>query len=367
MALGGTKERRDELLLVIAFWTFSDLVFWVPYIIQSGGLTPDRAVSIPLVYFLGLVGAIALFPVVRRANQTNVFAALAFLTPIVMLLGLVVSYLDLLIFDAVGAAFGQPEDDRVLLRMVSSFSAFFSQYAIVAAIIWTLEATRARRQREAELASSRVAAAEAANAANLARLSALRYQLNPHFLFNTLNSISSLVVTKRNAEGEEMLERLSEFLRMTLGDQNEGQDTLEKELETIDAYLSIERVRFGDRLETVVNVPAELRDAEMPPFLLQPLVENSVKYGLASTAETLHLRIEATRDNEDLVIVVEDDGKAIETGSKGSGIGLKNIEERLAVLHGERGRLETVKREEGYLAVVRMPLRFPANDFGMAK
>lgn len=359
MTRSGTKERRNELLLIFAFWTLSDIVFWVPYIIQSGGLTPDRAISIPLVYILGLAGAYSLFPIVRRANQTNVIKALVFLTPVVAFFGLSVSYLDLVIFDAVGAALDQPKDDRVLLRLVSSFSAFFSQYAIVAAIIWSLDATRARRARETELASTRIAAAEAANAANLARLSALRYQLNPHFLFNTLNSISSLVVTKRNTEGEEMLERLSEFLRMTLGDQSGQRDTLEKELETIEAYLSIERVRFGDCLETRINVPAELRDAAMPPFLLQPLVENSVKYGMAADDGPMVLSIDASRDGDDLVVVVEDDGRSLGSQQKGAGIGLRNISERLTVLFGTRARLETAKRENGFLAVVRLPLELP--------
>lgn len=356
METTASDERRHEVLLVVLIWTFSDLVFWAPYAMRAGPMTSDKLIGIPIVFLLGLSGALALFPIIRRAHPLKMIVALPLLLPIFAVMGLVISAIDIWIFDTLASLLASvPDGADYQARLISNFSAFFTQYGIIAAVICNFEANRARRDREVELANAKVAAAQAANAANLARLSALRYQLNPHFLFNTLNSISSLVITKRNSEGEAMLERLADFLRMTLGDRSCEGERLEHELETIDAYLAIERVRFGERLAVEICATPETRDAEMPSFLLQPLVENAVKYGMSSNLDCLIVRIEAMREDDDLVVIVEDNGTGSEGPVSSTGIGTKNVQERLTALYGERGKLQTARRESGYIAIVRLP------------
>src|SRR5690606_1139451 len=149
---------------------------------------------------------------------------------------------------------------------------------------------------------------EAERTATAARLAALRYQLNPHFLFNTLNAISSLVVTRRNAEAEGMLSRLSDFLRATLADVSDSVVSLDAELATLQTYLEVEALRFADRLIIEVDCPAALRDANVPGFILQPLVENAIKYAVAPAKRPVTIQIIAKRQGDALVLQVNDDG-----------------------------------------------------------
>jgi LytS/YehU family sensor histidine kinase len=199
---------------------------------------------------------------------------------------------------------------------------------------------------------------EAQNMATAARLAALRYQLNPHFLFNTLNAVSSAVVNHRIEEAETMLSRLADFLRVTLAADPQAMIPLEDELETLQAYLAIEGERFRDRLGVRFVCPDRLLQALVPSFLLQPLVENSIKHGVSRTTRTVTLRVEAMQDGDDLVVIVEDDGggRATERPAPGSGVGLENVRQRLEVLYGSRGALQATPRERGYLAMIRLPL-----------
>jgi hypothetical protein len=207
------------------------------------------------------------------------------------------------------------------------------------------------KNRERELAEARAAAHQA-------QAAALRFQLNPHFLFNTLNALSSLVVTGRNEDAELMIGKLSDFLRATINSDPEGEVPLDDELATLQAYLDIEAVRFGDRLSVEVVSPAHLLDALVPSFLLQPLAENAVKYGVAPSRRPVSIRVEARQDGEDLVVSVEDDGgQAFGVLPKGgTGVGLANIRKRLSAAYGGRGQLEATARERGWQSTVRLPL-----------
>lgn len=188
------------------------------------------------------------------------------------------------------------------------------------------------------------------------QLAALRFQLNPHFLFNALNALSSLVVIGRVAQAEEMIGRLSGFLRATLGARDGAMVRLEDEFETIEAYLDVERVRFDDRLETRIQLPAELRCAEVPPFLLQPLVENAMKYGVAPARRLVVVEIAAVIEGGELWLTVRDDGEGADGVACGGGVGLANIRERLALSYGAAGLLEAGPEVHGgYRALVRLP------------
>jgi transcription initiation factor TFIIIB Brf1 subunit/transcription initiation factor TFIIB len=186
-----------------------------------------------------------------------------------------------------------------------------------------------------------------------AQLQALRMQLQPHFLFNTLNAISVLIPKDQEA-ARRMLRHLSEFLRLTL--QNNGAQLipLETELDLLDRYLQIERARFGDRLAIQRSVTGEALHAQVPNLILQPLVENAVRHGLAAQRGPALIAISATRENGTLRLQVRDNGRGLATGNgsqDGSGIGLSNTRARLQQLYGERYRFELSSAEEGGVVV----------------
>lgn len=161
-----------------------------------------------------------------------------------------------------------------------------------------------------------------------AQLRALRYQLSPHFLFNVLNAISTLVTEGEASMANTMIARLGEFLRATLDDQ-EVEVTLQRELTLADKYLAIERVRFGDRLRASIEADQEVLDALVPPLLLQPLVENAVRHGVANRMTASTISISAEHRGDRLHLRVSDDGPGWGVEPPQMGIGLRNVRERL--------------------------------------
>jgi sensor histidine kinase YesM len=200
--------------------------------------------------------------------------------------------------------------------------------------------------------------AEARHAAQQAQLAALRFQLNPHFLFNTLNAISSLIVTRRNDEAERMTMKLSEFLRLSLEADPDAEVTLDEELANTQSYLEIEAVRFSDRLHTEFECPAHLLHAYVPSFLLQPLVENSIKYAVAPSRQPVTLSVRVSAAQGMLLLVVEDSGRQGFGGapSGGTGVGLDNVRKRLAAFYGAQGTMETRASGRGFVVSLTLPL-----------
>ncbi len=176
-------------------------------------------------------------------------------------------------------------------------------------------------------------------AAHQAQLKMLRYQLNPHFLFNTLNAISTLILDGANQTANLAVSRLSDFLRYTLDNDPMKRVTLGSELGAIDLYLEIEKVRFGDRLVIEKDVEPRALEALVPSLILQPLIENAIKYAVTPREEGGTIRISALLQDDMLVIQLADDGPGLgngESGHKSCGVGLKNTRERLAQFYGER-------------------------------
>jgi LytS/YehU family sensor histidine kinase len=190
-----------------------------------------------------------------------------------------------------------------------------------------------------------------------ARLGALRMQMQPHFLFNSLNAITVIVRDQDTATATRLLEQLGEMLRRVMRADRPQEVPLADELDFVRQYLAIETVRFSDRLRPVFDVPPELRNALVPEFLLQPLVENAVRHGLAQRLGATLLRIEARRDGDELVLTVVDDGPGAGAAVT-EGVGLGNTRERLATLYGSRARLNLARTAEGGTRVtVRLPYR----------
>src|SRR5450631_175353 len=170
-----------------------------------------------------------------------------------------------------------------------------------------------------------------------AQLDSLRRQVEPHFLFNTLNAIAGLVREKRNDTAVSMIAGLSDFLRRAVEDSNRQQVPLGEEIEFLQKYMDIQKVRFAERLELSLDVPEELFSAQVPSLILQPMVENAVKHGVAKRVQGGAIRISAFRSNGVLTLSVYNDGPKlpVDWDKKGSGIGISNVRTRLRGLYGD--------------------------------
>jgi two-component system, LytTR family, sensor kinase len=191
--------------------------------------------------------------------------------------------------------------------------------------------------------------------ASTAQLAMLRYQLNPHFLFNTLNSISTLVLLKQTERANAMLARLSSFLRYTLANEPTAKVTLAQEVETLKLYLEIEKMRFEDRLRPHFKIESETIGARLPSLLLQPLIENAIKYAVTPAENGADIWMTATREGQAVRIEVADNGDG--TGdeiaaSPSTGVGLANIRDRLSQAYGAAHRFETRQNERGGFSVI---------------
>ena len=207
-------------------------------------------------------------------------------------------------------------------------------------------------------AAERRAAAYRAQAQS-AQLRALRYQINPHFLFNTLNSLSSLVMADRKDDAESMIMHISTFFRGSLAMDPMMDVTLAEEIELQKLYLAIEQVRFPDRLKVVIDVPAEARGVRLPGMLLQPIIENAIKYGVAHARNQVTVNLRAWRAADTLHIRIEDDGSGTQHKTeKGAGVGLRNVAERLEARFGAAAGLEYGAREGGgFFVHIRVPVQ----------
>jgi sensor histidine kinase YesM len=263
--------------------------------------------------------------------------------------------------------------DFTLQRTTTVGILYLWNFCLLMTLIWAMglqaradaNAERAARaEAEAERAEAEADEAEAEadraeDAAERAEAKALRLQLDPHFLFNTLNSISSLVTLARNDEAQRMLDALGGFLRASLHGDPTADVTLDEEIDTIDAYLGIESIRFGDRLAIAIEIAPGLSDVAVPNFILQPLVENAVKHGVAATRGPATLTIAAARDAGMLVLSVTNTRPAeAEAGEArpGTGIGLANIRQRLEIRYDDAASLETGPVENGWRSEIRLPV-----------
>jgi two-component system, LytTR family, sensor kinase len=210
------------------------------------------------------------------------------------------------------------------------------------------------------LANQAIDAARLNEQLSNAKLSALRQQIEPHFIFNALNAATGLVREGRNDAAVSMLVGLSDFLRRVATDHGDAQVALAQELEFLEKYLDIQKVRFADRLTVTMHVPAELLQAEIPSLLLQPLVENAIKHGIAKTVKGGVIRIAATNSGGKLRLRIYNDGPCLEAGwdAERGGIGLANLRTRLGLLYGTEFELRLANHDAGGVqASVTLPYR----------
>ncbi len=205
--------------------------------------------------------------------------------------------------------------------------------------------------------------------ASSAQLEMLRYQLNPHFLFNTLNSISTLVLLKQTERANAMLSRLSSFLRYSLVGEREGLATVAQETEALKLYLDIERTRFEERLRATFEIEPRAMDARLPSLILQPIIENAVKYAVTPAEDgadiAVDIRVVAHDHDLRLIITVADTGPGVDFAAlqgeapvttSGTGVGLPNIRDRLAQAYGDDHRFELEPNDpRGLIVLIDIP------------
>jgi len=225
----------------------------------------------------------------------------------------------------------------------------FLLYGTILLVGWLLESRERMARKEME-------AARLSEQLTKAQLSALRQQIEPHFLFNTLNTIAGLVREGRNDTAVDMIAGLSELLRHALKTSATQKMALGEELEILEKYLEIEKARFADRLTVKVEVPVELRQARVPSLILQPIVENAVKHGIAQRVQGGTIAIGAERRNGSLRLSVYNDGPGFSKERETpSGIGLENVRERLGSLYGSKGELHVENEGTGVRVTIAMP------------
>lgn len=217
-----------------------------------------------------------------------------------------------------------------------------------------------RQWRAGQLLTSELRLANARLETRLVRasLDALKMQLHPHFLFNTLNSVTSLIRNDRSREAEEVVAGLGELLRRALEHRQEAMDTLERELEFLRRYFEIERVRFQDRLQVEYDIPSDCLPALVPCLMLQPLAENAMKHGISRDPAARLLRVSARREKSHLVLTVYNDGSALPRDElvSGSGIGVQNTRARLHMLYEDDAKFELRDQPpRGVMARITLP------------
>ncbi len=202
--------------------------------------------------------------------------------------------------------------------------------------------------------------------ASTAQLAMLRYQLNPHFLFNTLNSISTLVLLKQTERANAMLSRLSSFLRYTLVNEPTAKVTLVQEVETLTLYLEIEKMRFEERLRPHFKIDGDTIGARLPSLLLQPLIENAIKYAVTSSEHGADIWLTARREGRAVRIEVADSGPGpggATVDAQSTGVGLANIQDRLAQAYGPAHGFSTRTNERGgFSVIIEIPLDIDQRD-----
>ncbi len=234
-----------------------------------------------------------------------------------------------------------------------------SQYNIILFLLWcafcsAILYAAQLQERERSLLQAQVLAREA-------ELKMLRYQINPHFLFNTLNAVSALIVTGQAPAAEAMINKLARFFRNALSRESTAKVTLAEELRVQLEYLDIELTRFPDRLSWSTQIEPGLDKALVPHLILQPLFENAIKHGVARTCAPVELQLSAVREGGQVILRVGNDIKSVGLkpdlrGAGGEGVGLANVARRLESFYGADAGLAVVQREERFTVELRLPI-----------
>ncbi len=342
---------REAVLLTLALWLFVAVIFLPTIIIRHWGTGVGSMALDFSTYLVSFALAMAMFWVFRKTVDWPQTARILILVASVFTVAVANTLFDLAYTDWVAANVESSWSNlqRTLERGYPSALNYTLVFGVNMAFFQLSFARRRELRQERQLVDAR-------SAAQQAQLAALRYQLNPHFLFNTLNSISALIVTRRNEDAEVMTDKLSSFLRTSLACDPAELVPLEHELSLIEEYLDIEGVRFGDRLNVEIDCNTDAGRALVPGFLVQPLVENAVKHGVAPSRDPVTITVRAAIEDKDLCITVANDHAGSGASAMhGTGVGLINVERRLEAVYGKAASLTTQRGEDFYTATICIP------------
>jgi two-component system, LytTR family, sensor kinase len=350
------QKRRNRLLLGFCFWTFLGLSFASQFYIISAKTGQDvswkQAVSYALAdWYVFALLSIPAAHMARRFRFEAGFSARSLTAHVVASVVFSFAYM------VIRALVGQWQSEAVFndifkLLLVKTWHYNLLTYWVIVAVSHAFDYYRKFRERE-------LRASELERHLVQAKLRALQMQLNPHFLFNTLHSISSLMHKDVDA-ADRMIARLSDLLRAALAGADTQIVSLRKELDLLQLYLGIEQIRFGSRLTIEMKIAPETMNAQVPNLILQPIVENAIKHGIERRARPGCISLEAHRHNGTLELAVSDNGAGL--GDKGQikeGVGISNTRARLRELYGETHRFELRPAQEGG---VRVELSFPFRE-----
>jgi two-component system, LytTR family, sensor kinase len=355
-----TRRKVGAAVLYFGTWTVLALLAAsqsiITYAYMGDGVVNRVAVlkvTLPLwliwsVLALAVIGAARRWPIAPGVWKRRIALHAA--------LNLVFAIVVIALYRQARALLGLPSQQPYSFELITGLQTQVLTYWIVVGLDHVVMYYRRARDRE-------VKTAELSAELSDARLDALRMQLHPHFLFNTMHAISSAI--REDPEGaENMLAELAELLRTTVDSSATHEVPLREEMAFIERYVAIQRVRFGDRLQVVVDVDHATHEALVPTLILQPLVENAIEHGIATRRRGGRLEIRAAARAGNLELSVADDGAGLTDAQQHADtarVGLRNTRARLAHLYGERGRLDLRNRTDGgVVATVVLPYRFSA-------
>jgi len=354
-----SKQARwpEAILITVALWLFVALIFMPIFIDKHRGESWWSVALDASTIFVSMLFAMPMFALFRRSVDWPQSMRVLVLIAAVIATAIANTMFDLLYqawvtnhleraWESMGTGLGRAYPSALNYTLV---------FGVNMALFQVSFARRAALKQELQLS-------EARSAAQQAQLAALRYQLNPHFLFNALNSISALIVTKRNEDAERMTDKLSSFLRTSLNADPGELVPLEDELALTEEYLDIESVRFGERLDVNVSCAPGACDALVPSFLVQPLVENAIKHGVAPSRDPVKIQIEAEIREGELCIRVANcvsaDAEANHLGKKvfgRAGVGLLNVRRRLEAVYGKTATVTAGPADNSFVATICIP------------
>lgn len=359
-----TLLRRPLLrwLLLWLLWTLVGLVFvgqyYLFHITEHIPFLPDRALWVlvgwyPWIVLTPLVVRIARRYHIERPNWGRRLAAHLGIAVVLSVLEVAVVILVMGVVAQAGGEAGYDFGRAFRNGLLRSFFVDILVYMIIGAVVHALDYYHKYQERDLRTAQLEMRLVQA-------QLQALRMQLNPHFLFNTLHAISSLMDEDVRA-ARRMIANLSDLLRHSLDSEGDAEVPLDQEIVLLERYLNIEQLRFQDRLTVEMEIDRETRDVLVPNLILQPLVENAIKHGIAPYARGGRIVVRARRAGDRLVLQVEDDGPGFSRLPGGvihEGVGLKNTRERLNQLYGAAHRFDLSDSPDGgFLVTLEIPFR----------
>jgi len=359
----GLIEKRSKsiaLWVTGGMWLFCASAFFVSLSLAKGSLlSAPASLWVVAITLTGLGVSLGLYGLVRVMAERRAEVRWIVLVLAVLAATMGQSFVDGVLNEAFARAFDRPpgvwfnrQDFAVNCLIYIGLYGFY----VAALELISITARAAEHARRSALFA--LQAAEAREQAREAQLQMLRFQLNPHFLFNTLNSISSLVVGGQPEAAESMISRLCQFMRASLKPAEDDLLPLGHELATMEAYIEIESTRFSDALDIEIECPPDLEDALVPGLILQPLVENAIKYALTPSEGRSRMRVIIQAADERLEVSVVDEGAGHAPDPEaGVGIGLENIRRRLTVIYGDAAWLEAGAAGTGFHARICLPLQ----------